>query len=154
MQFHFTKRIGNSRGSCSRILITYAVYTVLMEDIIGTFARRSGVLPMIASMALPMIAKYFLKKASPQNASGLMSMMPSGLRDIFSDDEKNEFTTKQENVSQDHVEEELADKCFKGDKAQAQKAFQEGKKLLGEKTGQQGQGIIEGLFSNSEKHQL
>lgn len=101
-----------------------------MEDIIGTFARRSGVLPMIASIALPMITRYFLKKASPQNASGLMSMMPSGLRDIFSDDEKNGFTTKQENVSQDEVEQELADKCFNGDKAQAQKAFQEGKKTL------------------------
>ena len=125
-----------------------------MEDIIGTFARRSGVLPMIASIALPMITRYFLKKASPQNASGLMSMMPSGLRDIFSDDEKNGFTTKQENVSQDEVEQELADKCFNGDKAQAQKAFQEGKKLLTEETGQQGRGIIEGLFGNSDKRQL
>ena len=109
---------------------------------------------MIASIALPMITRYFLKKASPQNASGLMSMMPSGLRDIFSDDEKNEFTTKQENVSQDQVEQELADKCFNGDKAQAQKAFQEGKKLLTEETGQKGQGIIEGLFGNSDKRQV
>lgn len=125
-----------------------------MEDIIGTFAKRSGVLPMVASMALPMITRFFLKKASPQNASGLMSMIPSGLKDIFSDDEKKEFTTKQENVSQDQVEQELAEKCFNGDKAQAQKAFQEGKKLLTEKTGQQGQGIIEGLFGNSDKRQV
>jgi hypothetical protein len=125
-----------------------------MEDIIGSFARRSGVLPMIASMALPMITRYFLKKASPQNASGLMSMLPSGLKDIFSDEEKDEFTTKQENVSQDQVEQELEDKCFNGDKAQAQKAFQEGKKLLTEKTGQQGQGIIEGLSGNSDQHRV
>src|SRR5688572_20252036 len=125
-----------------------------MEDIIGSFARRSGVLPMIASMALPMITRYFLKKASPQNASGLMSMLPSGLKDIFSDEEKDEFTTKQENVSQDQMEQELADKCFNGDKAQAQKAFQEGKKLLTEKTGQQGQGIIEGLSGNSDQHRV
>lgn len=125
-----------------------------MEDIIGTFAKRSGLLPQIAIMALPMITRFFLKKASPQNASGLMSMMPSGLRDIFSDDEKNEFTTKQENVSQDQVEQELADQCFKGDKTQAQKAFQEGRKLLNEKTGQQGQGIIEGLLGNSDKRQV
>jgi hypothetical protein len=33
-------------------------------------------------------------------------MVPSGLTDAFSDDEKNEFTTKQENVSQDEVEKE------------------------------------------------
>ena len=125
-----------------------------MEDIIGTFAKRSGVLPMVASMALPMIKRFFLKKASPQNASGLMSMIPSGLKDIFSDDEKKEFTTKQENVSQDQVEQELAEKCFNGDKAQAQKAFQEGKKLLTEKTGQQGQGIIEGLSGNTDQHRV
>ena len=122
-----------------------------MEDIIGTFARRSGILPLVASIALPMITRYFLKKASPQNASGLMSMIPSGLKDIFSDDEKKEFTTKQENVSQDEVEQELADKCFNGDKAQAQKAFQEGRKVLNEKTGQEGQGIIEGLLGNSDQ---
>ena len=122
-----------------------------MEDIIGTFARRSGILPLVASMALPMITRFFLKKASPQNASGLMSMIPSGLKDIFSDDEKKEFTTKQENVSQDEVEQELADKCFNGDKAQAKKAFQEGRKVLNEKTGQQGQGIIEGLLGNSDQ---
>ncbi|MDW0274181.1 MAG: hypothetical protein QN756_10665 [Nitrososphaeraceae archaeon] len=125
-----------------------------MEDIIGTFARRSGLLPMIASIALPMITRFFLKKASPQNASGLMSMLPSGLRDIFSDDEKNEFTTKQENVSQDEVEKELADQCFNGDKTQAQRTFQEGKNLLKEKTGQQGQGIIEGLLGNSGQGQV
>ena len=125
-----------------------------MEDIIGTFARRSGLLPQIASIALPMITRFLLKKASPQNASGLMSMIPSGLRDMFSDDEKNEFTTKQENVSQDEVEKELADQCFNGDKAQAQRTFQEGKNLLKEKTGQQGQGIIEGLLGNSGQGQV
>lgn len=125
-----------------------------MEDIIGTFARRSGLLPQIASIALPMITRFFLKKASPQNASGLMSMIPSGLRDMFSDDEKNEFTTKQENVSQDKVEQELADQCCNGDKAQAQRTFQEGKNLLKEKTGQQGQGIIEGLLGNSGQGQV
>ena len=125
-----------------------------MEDIIGTFARRSGLLPQIASISIPMITMFFLKKASPQNASCLMSMLPSGLRDIFSDDEKNEFTTKQENVSQDKVEQELADQCCNGDKAQAQRTFQEGKNLLKEKTGQQGQGIIEGLLGNSVQVQV
>ena len=63
-------------------------------------------------------------------------MLPSGLRDKFSDDEKNEFTTKQENVSQDEVEKELADQCFNGDKTQAPRTFQEGKNLLKEKTAQ------------------
>jgi hypothetical protein len=41
-----------------------------------------------------------------------------------------------------------------GDKTQAQKAFQEGRKLLSGRTGQQGQGIIEGLLGNSDKLQV
>lgn len=80
-----------------------------------------------------------------------MSMVPSGLTDAFSDDEKKEFTTKQENIPQDEVEQELANQCFNGDKAQAHRTFQEGRKLLNEKTGQQGQGIIEGLMGNSRE---
>lgn len=80
-----------------------------------------------------------------------MSMVPSGLTDAFSDDEKKEFTTKQENIPQDEVEQELANQCFNGDKAQADRTFQEGRKLLNEKTGQQGQGIIEGLMGNSRE---
>ncbi len=125
-----------------------------MENIIGTFARQSGILPQIAMMAIPMVSRFFLKKATPQNASGLMSMLPSGLTDAFSDDEKTEFTTKQENVSQEDVLQELADKCFKGDKAQAQRAFQEVTKLLNEQAGKQGQGIIQDTLGNSGQGQV
>jgi hypothetical protein len=67
------------------------------------------------------------------------------LTDAFSDDEKNEFTTKQENVSQDEVEKERT--C----RPMFQWSFQEGRMILNEKTGQQGQGIIEGLMGNSHR---
>lgn len=120
-----------------------------MENIIRSFATQSGIMPQIASLAIPMISKFFLKKASPQSASGLMSMLPSSLTDVFSDDEKTEFTTKQENVSQDDVIQELADKSFNGDKAQAQRVFQEVTKLLNEQTGKQGQNIIDDILKNS-----
>jgi hypothetical protein len=52
---------------------------------------------------------------------------------------------------QDEVEKELADQCFNGDNAQAHRTFQEGRMILNEKTGQQGQGIIEGLMGNSHR---
>jgi uncharacterized membrane protein YgaE (UPF0421/DUF939 family) len=55
----------------------------------------------MAAIAIPLVSRFFVKKATPQNASGLMSMLPSGLTDAFSDDEKAEFTTIQENVSQE-----------------------------------------------------
>jgi len=54
----------------------------------------------MAAIAIPLVSRFFPKKATRQNASGLMSMLPSGLTDAFSD-EKAEFTTKQENVSQE-----------------------------------------------------
>jgi hypothetical protein len=49
-----------------------------------------------------------------------MSMLPSGLTDTFSDDEKTEFTTKQENVSQEDVLQDLANRCLNGETAQAE----------------------------------
>lgn len=55
-------------------------------------ATQSGILPQIAAIAIPLVSRFFLKKATPQNASGLMSIVPSGLTDAFSDDDKTEFT--------------------------------------------------------------
>jgi hypothetical protein len=117
-------------------------------------ATQSGILPQIAAIAIPLVSRFFLKKATPQNASGLMSMLPSGLTDTFSDDEKTEFTTKQENVSQEDVLQDLANRCFNGEKAQAQRAFQEVTKLLNEQTGRQGQGIIQETLGNSAQSQV
>jgi len=56
-------------------------------------AKQSVILPQMPAIAIPMVSRFFLKKATPQNASGLMSMLPSGLTEPFSDDEKTEFTT-------------------------------------------------------------
>jgi hypothetical protein len=117
-------------------------------------ATQSGILSQIAAIAIPMVSRFFLKKATPQNASGFMSMLPSGLTDAFSDDEKTEFTTKQENVSQEDVVQDLANRFFNGDKAQAQRAFQEVTKLLNEQTGKQGQGIIQETLGNSAQGQV
>ncbi len=77
-------------------------------------ATQSGILPQIAAIAIPMVSRFFLKKAMPHNASGLMSMLPSGLIDAFSDDEETEFITKQENVSREDVVQDLANRCFNG----------------------------------------
>lgn len=125
-----------------------------MENLIGTFARQSGIMPQIASIAIPLISKFILQRASPQKASGLMSMLPSGLTDAFSEKEKTEFTTKQEDVSQDDVVQDLANKCFNGDKSQAQKVFQEVTKLLNERTGEQGQGIIREIVGKTDQSQV
>jgi hypothetical protein len=118
------------------------------------YATQTGILPQIAAIAIPMVSRFFLKKATPHHASGLMSMLPSGLTDAFSDDEKTEFTTKQENVSQEDVLQDLANRCFNGEKAQARRAFQEVTKLIHEQTDKQGQGVIQETLGNSAQGQV
>ena len=125
-----------------------------MENLIGTFARQSGIMPQISSIAIPLISKFLLKRASPQSASGLLSMLPSGLTDAFSDDEKSEFTTKQEDVSKEEYIQELADKFFNGDNNQAQNVFQQVTKLLNERTGEKGQGLIQDIMDKSGQKQV
>jgi hypothetical protein len=117
-------------------------------------ATQTGKLPQIATIIISLVSTFFLKKATPHNASGLMSMLPSGLTDAFSDDEKTEFTTKQENVSQQDVLQDLAKRCFNGKTAQAQRAFQEVTKLINEQTVKQGQGIIQETLGNSAQGQV
>ncbi|MGZ5501388.1 MAG: hypothetical protein ACXWEW_09600 [Nitrososphaeraceae archaeon] len=69
-----------------------------MDDIFGLFSRRSGLSSNAASMGLSLVSKFLLRNAEPQRASGLMSMLPSSITNMFSGDERQKFTTSQENV--------------------------------------------------------
>jgi len=62
------------------------------------------------------ISFKILQKATPDNASGLMSMLPSGLNNMFSDEEKTQFTTTQQNVPQEQFIDKLSNQCCNGDK--------------------------------------
>ena len=63
------------------------------------FSQRSGLSSNIARMALPLVTSFLLRNVAPQRASGFMSMLPSSITNMFSNDEKQRFTTTQENVS-------------------------------------------------------
>ena len=58
-----------------------------MDDIFGLFSQKSGLSSNIARMALPLVSKFLLRNAEPQRASGLMSMLPSSITNMFSGDE-------------------------------------------------------------------
>ena len=109
-----------------------------MGDIFDMFSQRSGLTSNIARMALPMVSKFLLRNAAPQRASGFMSMLPSSITNMFSNDERQRFTSTQENVSEDEVIDQISRECCNGDK-KGRIAYQEALKVLREKTRQRQQ---------------
>jgi hypothetical protein len=129
----------------------------MLDDIFNMFSQRSGLSSNIARMALPLVSKFLLRNAEPQRASGLMSMLPSGITNIFSNDERQRFTSTQENVSEDEVIDEISRECCNGDREKGRIAYQEAIKVLREKTrqrqqqGQQqeeGEGFLDNIFDS------
>ena len=66
-----------------------------MEDIIENFAERLGIEPNAARQGISITCRYFIQNSDPIKATGLLSMLPSSLTNMFSADEKNEITTSQ-----------------------------------------------------------
>ena len=59
--------------------------------------------------------------------------------DMFSNDERQRFTSTQENVSEDEVIDEISRECCNGDREKGRIAYQEAIKVLREKTARQKQ---------------
>jgi hypothetical protein len=99
-------------------------------------------------MALPLVSKFLLRNAEPQRASGLMSLLPSGITNMFSNDERQRFTRTKENVSEDEVIDQISHECCNGDREKGRIAYQEALKVLRDKTneGQRQQQEGEGGF--------
>src|SRR5215203_1136042 len=111
----------------------------MLDDIFGMFSQRSGLTSNIARMALPLVSKFLLRNAEPQRASGFMSMLPSSITNMFSNDERERFTTTQENVSEDEVIDQISRECCNGDKEKGRIAYKEAINVLREKTRQRQQ---------------
>ncbi|HKQ22143.1 MAG TPA: hypothetical protein VJS91_08900 [Nitrososphaeraceae archaeon] len=71
-----------------------------------------------------------------------------GLSDMYSDDEKRQFTTRQDNVPHEDLLSMLRNQLG-GDNAQSQRFFEEGTKLLQERTGQQR--LFDNIMQNQKK---
>lgn len=110
-----------------------------MDDIFGMFSQRSGLSSNIARMTLPLVSKFLLRNAEPQRASGFMSMLPSSITNMFSNDERQRFTNTKENVSEDEVIDKISHECCNGDREKGRIAYQEALKVLREKTRQRQQ---------------
>jgi hypothetical protein len=74
-------------------------------------------------------------------------MLPSSITNMFSGDERQKFTTSQENVSEDEVNDQISRECCNGDREKGKIVYQEAVNILREKTRrrqQQGQQQEEG----------
>jgi len=58
---------------------------------------------------------------------------------MFSNDEKQKFTSTQENVSEDEVIDQISRDCCNGDKEKGKQVYQEAVKVIREKTKQRQQ---------------
>ena len=89
-------------------------------------------------------------------ASGFMLMLPSSITNMFSNDEKQRFTSSQENVSEDEVIDQISKDCCNGDIEKGKQVYAEAVKVIREKTRQrqqqenqgQEQGEGEGFLDN------
>jgi hypothetical protein len=104
-----------------------------MDDVFGLFSKRSGLSSSAASMGLSLVSKYLLRDAEPQRASGFMSMLPSSITNMFSNDEKQRFTSSQENISEDEVIDQISKDCCNADREKGKQVYQEAVKVIREK---------------------
>jgi len=105
----------------------------MLDDILGLFSQRRFS-SSVASMGLSLVSKFLLRNAEPQRASGFMSMLPSSITNMFSNDEKQRFTTTQENVSEDEVIDQISRDCCNGDREKGKRVYQEAVNVIREKT--------------------
>ena len=96
-----------------------------MEDIIENFAERLGIEPNAARQGISITCRYFIQNSDPIKATGLLSMLPSSLTNMFSNYEKQEFKTSQKNISYDEIIKKISNECFNGDLQKAKKVYEE-----------------------------
>lgn len=106
------------------------------EDLANELSQRVGISQEQASIVIKVVSKSLLQKAEPNKASSLMSKLPSGITGLFSDNEKQGFTSQQQNISNEEVVRQVRTEAGINDDRKAQQATEESVKLLQEKTGE------------------
>jgi hypothetical protein len=101
-----------------------------VEDIIENFAEKLEVEPNVAKQGIFITSKFFLQNSEPVVATGLLSMLPSGLTNMFSNDEKNEIKTNKENIPPEKVIEKISYECCNGDKQKGKEVYEEAINLI------------------------
>ena len=109
----------------------------MMDMIVNMVAQKIGIPPEMAKMAIPLISKFVLQKSTPDQASGLLSALPTDITGMFSDDEKKDFTTTQQNLTEDDMINMIDSKCGVNNKAKSKQMLTEVMNSLQQNSGQQ-----------------
>jgi uncharacterized protein (DUF2267 family) len=122
------------------------------QDLANELSQRVGVSQDQARIIIRVVSKSLLQKSEPNKASSLMSKLPSGIMSLFSDNEKQGFTTQQQNISNEEVVRQVRTEAGINDDRKAQQATEESVKLLQEKTGEEG--LLDNVMGRFKKMDL
>lgn len=119
----------------------------MLDVMINMVAQKVGISPQMAQMAVPLVSKFILQKSQPNQASGLLSTLPTEITGMFSDSEKKDFTTTQQNMTEDDMINALDSQCGVNDKTKSKQVITEIMGALQQNSGKQ-LGSGEDLFGN------
>lgn len=117
-------------------ILEYFLLQFMMNEIVNMVAQKAGISPAIVNVILPIVTKILLQKSSPNQASGLLSMLPADITSVFSEKEKNEFTTTQQNYSTNEIIDKVDKEAGINDKTKSMNAVQEIMNMFQNTTGQ------------------
>jgi uncharacterized protein (DUF2267 family) len=109
-----------------------------MEELADQLSQKVQIGLDQARTVLNQVSKTVLRKANPNKASELLSKLPSSITNLFSSEEKKQFTTTQEDISNEEVVQNIDRETGINNKAKSQKATEEAVRLLQEKTDEPG----------------
>ena len=116
----------------------------MLDMMINMVAQKVGISPQMAKMAIPLVSKFVLQKSQPNQASGLLSSLPTEITGMFSNSEKKEFTTNQQDMTEDDMINALDSQCGVNDKAKSKQTITEIMGALQQNSGKQGGGDMFG----------
>ena len=122
------------------------------QDLANELSQRVGISQEQASIVIKVVSKSLLQKVEPNKASSLLSKLPSGITSLFSDNEKQGFTSQQQNISNEEVVRQVRTEAGINDDRKAQQATEESVKLLQERTGEQG--LLDNVMGKFKKMDL
>jgi uncharacterized protein (DUF2267 family) len=109
-----------------------------MEEIVNQLAQRVGISPEQAQTVITTVSRTLLQKSEPGKAQGLLSKLPSGISGMFSDNDKQQFTTTRQDVSNNDLVQQIDREAGINDKKKSRQAAEESVRLLQDKTGEGG----------------
>src|SRR4051794_26683242 len=77
--------------------------TSSQNELAAQLAQRVGITPEQANAAISIVTKTLLQKAEPNKASSLLSKLPSSITNLFSESDKQQFTSTQQNISNEDI---------------------------------------------------